>query len=232
MPRAPPRGPSKFILESPSKTAAPHGALWQWRDPDNPGTGGSLAFEAGGTNNPPQTVVETVAEELSRLLLAQPAAPATIRAPKPLAQALAGLTQLNSFSYIQRHWAAVTQRAPLWLAGAPQERQGFPWVDRAQAIAHACLPGLAWGSAGPKWSHLPRAAYPDDDDCCICLNPLADTLPSGSWRSRAASGMFECTHAVCRACDLTAFFRTHRRGAGAPCPMCRQPRRAWVPLGP
>ena len=195
-----------------------------WRD-----WGGSVAFEAGGGEIHRTPLAVTVAQEINRLLNTRMAAPAVIRAPDEILQTLAGLTmQPDTFHKIRSQWDRIQKRAPLWLMGS-KINQGWPWADRAQAIADLCLPNKAFGEAGPLWAGQTRAEYPAAADCSICMEDFDDTLPSGSWLSPALQGRFDCTHTLCRKCDA----RIQRQGlVGLRCPLCRQPRKLWTPMLP
>ena len=150
---------------------------------------------------------------------------AFVHAPPTLAATIAGHTLCDGYQQIRRWWVDAARPALLYLAGG-SPYQGMPWADRAHAIAKSCLPDRSWGGNNPQGNVRP-VTPPAPVDCCVCFEDLDDPLPTASWTSQAIRGMFDCRHALCRACDL----RT-QRSANTRCPMCRQPRRAWIQMRP
>ena len=192
--------------------------------------GPHVAFEAGAAHEvgaPFAVLLVTVAQELDRLLSARPPTPVSIRAPPELAAALAGLTSTPAYPQVRRCLDRARARAPLWLSGAAAH-SGLPWADRAAAIATLCLPDMVFGSVGPALALRPHAPMPAPDECCVCYGDFSEPLPSAAMDSPALAGRFACQHALCRACDLDL----QRRPSAERCPLCRQPRRVWLPARP
>ena len=185
------------------------------------------AFEAGAAGVPGSELLETIARELDRLLASRPPAPVSVRVPPAFAALFAGLSYLPSYPQIRRYLSRARSRAPLWLSTAAPHA-GFPWADRAAAIATLCLPDMVFGDVNPSLAQRTRATPPAVEECCVCYEDFSDALPSAAMDSPALAGRFACRHALCRACDLSM----QHRGGTVRCPLCRQPRRFWLQLRP
>ena len=178
----------------------------------------------------PHHVAVAATECIVRLLEATglPAGPTTIRASEAVSKVLAGIASINFYHHIQRQYRQLNRRGQVWL-GEARPHKGNAWADRALAIAQMCRdPRRRWGVPGPDYSHLPTATAPADTECPVCLNDFSDVLPRPEMTSRATGGLFDCAHAVCRACDtrIQASQNAHR------CPLCRAQRLRWIPRRP
>ena len=178
-----------------------------------------------------QKVSRDVMREIARLHLRAPVGtPLHVRTPAPMVDTLAGLDGALTYGAIRRSWVTVRAHGEAWLSAATPHA-GLPWADRATTLAAMCTEKKRWGDTGPSHAHLPLAAAPDPDTCCICFEDFADMLPApeinAHSRHPTAPGAFTCSHVLCRACD-----RTLQASANPRCPMCRQPRAHWISLRP
>jgi hypothetical protein len=115
-----------------------------------------------------------------------------------------------------------TPGSSLWFAGWLTTHR-YAWGERASAIADHGRLG-AHGHLPTLWDGVPRAPpfTLSDSDCCICMCPFSEPLPTAALDSCSATGMWRapCRHAVCRECDITY----QDRGPNNSCPLCRAPR--------
>ena len=185
----------------------------------------ALTFEAGGPiETAPETWGEPIAAAIGLALRSAraitPIGQLLIRAEPETAATAAGLGQISS-----RDYRRLQQIGGQYEIAGAQPNEGLAWSDRAQMIAERCLPTQgsrdyrAWGTGTQLWPALQLAEMPEPDACSICMEDFTDVLPSGSWTSRAPSGLFACNHAVCRGCDWDI-----QNAANPKCPLCRQPR--------
>ena len=140
--------------------------------------------------------------------------------PRSVSQLLGGV--------LRRMRAARVRRRHVWLAGFDAHRP-YPWGERASALAaYGATYGL-WGSLPPSYARAaPRAPaappWVDDTDCPVCLAAYADAWPSPTPTSRAPSGRWNCSHAVCRECDHTI----QNAPRSTRCPLCRATRLVFM----
>ena len=120
-------------------------------------------------------------------------------------------------------WSNLRVTREAWLSTA-DAYDDLPWADRAAAIAALCLPGKRWGNVAQLHAALPPAEAPDIDECSVCYDQFEDTLPRPGGCVPAATGMFACSHVLCRTCD-----RAVQQLQNPRCPLCRQPRVRWLP---
>ena len=124
-----------------------------------------------------QKVSRDVMREIARLHLRAPVGtPLHVRTPAPMVDTIAGLDGAPTYGAIRHSWMTVRAHGEAWLSAATPHT-GLPWADRATTLAAMCTEKKRWGDTGPSHAHLPLAAAPDPDTCCICFEDFVDMLP-------------------------------------------------------
>ena len=126
-------------------------------------------------------------------------------------------------------------RRGVWIACVRAHQvAGNVWNARADALADRGARG--WASiVGDRWSDWenppgrePRVQADLDEVCPVCFEEFRDgyrpgvdaTLPTPALGSRAPADMWQCPHALCRACAQGRDLQIYDR-----CPLCRAARR-------
>ena len=138
------------------------------------------------------------------------------------ASELAGLGATHEYGPIRGIWARLRAQGHAWLTAAAAH-EGIAWADRALSVARLCLPDKTWGAVGADLAANPTATIPDPDACSVCYEDFDEMLPAAQGTTPTAAGRFACPHSLCRACDLAI-----QNGPNPRCPICRQPRTAWL----
>ena len=129
-------------------------------------------------------------------------------------------------SVLTRLRAAQADRTHVWVAGFDLDRP-YPWGERAQALAGYSAEHGCWGQLPAQYAAAQQAPlvppWTDELCCPVCLEFYDDLWPAAAGVSRAPSGRWACSHAVCRACDPQL-----QHGANSRCPMCRADRRVFM----